>query len=224
MTSPKPFTQLFLDQAANLTGRHQHVNKQLGGKSCPPGNYLLALLQGREQADKKKSLTPEHMPTSSKEIPQPQAINHFPETPRPAGLYTDLHQEEGLLGSSPPLQMNTQVEGSSPWRVQSYNQHRNFGKAVSAYHPLRSELEGTSNCKRVVLTDASTNQLDFKWSWEILQGISPPTHPQVTRDLYEEASLKESLKGVWNLIPPSASLTGQFSSQDRINSSNVLLF
>lgn len=101
MTSPKPFTQLFLDHAANLTGRHQHVNKQLGGKGCPPGNYLLALLQGSGQAYKKKSLTPEHMPTSFKEIPQPQAINHFSETPPTAGLYTDLHQEQGLLGSSP---------------------------------------------------------------------------------------------------------------------------
>jgi len=42
---------------------------------------------------KEKSLTPEHRPTSSKETPQPQAINRIPETPRSTSMHTDLLAE-----------------------------------------------------------------------------------------------------------------------------------
>lgn len=38
------------------------------------------------------------MLTSFKEIPQPQAINHFPKTVHSTSLYTDLHTEEQGAG------------------------------------------------------------------------------------------------------------------------------
>lgn len=86
VTPPKPSTQLFLEQPANLTGRHQHVNKQPGGKGCLQAITCWPFTKAGDRGhDTKKSLAPEHAPRSSKEIPQPRANNHFPETPYFAG-------------------------------------------------------------------------------------------------------------------------------------------
>lgn len=82
MTPPKLFTQLFLEQPANSTGRHQHVNKQPGGKGCLQGITCWPFTKaGSRRQDTKKSLAPKHTPLNSKEIPQPHANNCFPETP-----------------------------------------------------------------------------------------------------------------------------------------------
>lgn len=111
MTPPKPFTQLFLEQPANLTGRHQHVDKQPGGKGClqaMTGWPFPRAGSGRQAT--KNSLVPQHAPLSSKEIPQPHGNHGFPETPgcargttgswacsAPLGSFEQRHRQRAAL-------------------------------------------------------------------------------------------------------------------------------